>query len=285
MSNWPSWGDLDSWAASAGAVRSVEHAALERAILERDHAAPDHADHPAVRGRCVLCARDSVFEWNPSASPRESLRCGRCACIGRQRAAAAVLLESLSAPARARVYATEQASPFFVALRPHVRRLAGSEYGLPLRRRLRLSAWLWRQRCPGWIRHGDVTALSFADASLDGVVSQDVLEHVDDYQAALREVARVLRPGCPFVFTVPFQDHMADNLRIATRTADGRIIHHGEPEYHGDPVSGGVLCFHHFGWALLDDLRAAGFSSVAALRVQDPGAGLPVPGWVLRGIR
>lgn len=36
-----------------------------------------------------------------------------------------------------------------------------------------------------------------------------------------------------------------------------------EPEYHGDPVNpdGGILCFYHFGWQILVDLAAAGFSS------------------------
>ena len=58
-----------------------------------------------------------------------------------------------------------------------------------------------------------------------------------------------------------------------------------EPEYHGDPISGGVLCFHHFGWALLDDVREAGFADVAAYRVQDPAHALPHPHWVLRAIR
>lgn len=273
MNHWPAWRDFASWAPAADVARLLECQALAEA-----------AKIP-VRGRCGLCERDSVFEWSASVSPRENLRCTGCACIGRQRAAAAVLLAALAQPQRAVVYASEHASPFFVALRSRVGRLSGSEFGVPLRRRVRLSAWLWRQGCPGWVRHGDMTALPFADASLDAVISQDVLEHIDDYAAAVRELARVLRPGAPLVLTVPFQDHAPGNLRIAARTADGGIVHYGTPEYHGDPVSGGVLCFHHFGWALLDDLRAAGFSTVEAHRVADPAAGLPAPAWVLRGIR
>jgi SAM-dependent methyltransferase len=272
VNHWPAWRDFASWASAADAARRLECEALAE------------AEKSPVFGRCGLCERDSVFEWNASAPPRENLRCVSCACIGRQRAAAALLLASLALPRRAAVYASEHASPFFVALRARVHRLSGSEFAVPLRRRLRLSAWLWRQGCPGWVRHGDMTALAFDDASLDGVISQDVLEHVDDYRAALREVARVLRPGAPFVLTVPFQDHAAANVRIATRDAAGRVVHHGEPEYHGDPVSGGVLCYHHFGWALLDDMREAGFSA-AAVRVSDAAAGLPLPAWVLRGIR
>ncbi len=41
----------------------------------------------------------------------------------------------------------------------------------------------------------DVTALPFADSSFDVIMSVHVLHLVDDWRAALREAARVLRPG------------------------------------------------------------------------------------------
>ncbi|MGC9319260.1 MAG: class I SAM-dependent methyltransferase [Armatimonadota bacterium] len=48
-----------------------------------------------------------------------------------------------------------------------------------------------------------VTALGFEDASFDVVVSCDVLEHVQRDALAVREMARVLRPGGLLVVTVP----------------------------------------------------------------------------------
>jgi SAM-dependent methyltransferase len=48
-----------------------------------------------------------------------------------------------------------------------------------------------------------VTDLPFADASFDLVTALDVIEHVDDDQAALRELCRVLRPGGMLLLTVP----------------------------------------------------------------------------------
>ena len=42
---------------------------------------------------------------------------------------------------------------------------------------------------------GDEAALPFPDASLDVVWCERVLQHLDDAPAALREMARVLRPG------------------------------------------------------------------------------------------
>ncbi len=50
---------------------------------------------------------------------------------------------------------------------------------------------------------GDATALPVADATLDLVVAFDVLEHLDDDVAAVREVRRVLRPGGRFLVAVP----------------------------------------------------------------------------------
>jgi hypothetical protein len=53
------------------------------------------------------------------------------------------------------------------------------------------------------IRQEDVTALSFADASIAGVISLDTLEHVEGYEAALREFHRVLVPGGVAIVHVP----------------------------------------------------------------------------------
>lgn len=50
----------------------------------------------------------------------------------------------------------------------------------------------------------DGRTLPFADASFDGVLCSQVLEHVFQPEAFLQEIARVLRPGGQLVLTVPF---------------------------------------------------------------------------------
>jgi len=55
----------------------------------------------------------------------------------------------------------------------------------------------------GEVRLGDVCALPFPDASFDLVLATDIIEHVDDDLAALRELHRVLKPGQPLLLTVP----------------------------------------------------------------------------------
>src|SRR5271156_6502232 len=50
---------------------------------------------------------------------------------------------------------------------------------------------------------GDALALPFADGIFDRVIASEVLEHIPDDSAAMRELARVLRPGGAMAVTVP----------------------------------------------------------------------------------
>jgi len=50
---------------------------------------------------------------------------------------------------------------------------------------------------------GDAQRLPFEDATFDRVIASEVLEHVPDDEAALAELARVLRPGGTIAVTVP----------------------------------------------------------------------------------
>jgi SAM-dependent methyltransferase len=53
------------------------------------------------------------------------------------------------------------------------------------------------------IRADLAARLPFADASFDGVVSSEVLEHLENPHHLAREFARILRPGGAFVLTTP----------------------------------------------------------------------------------
>ena len=91
----------------------------------------------------------------------------------------------------------------------------------------------------------DITQLAIPDCSLDLIVSSEVLEHVADFAAAIRESARVLRPNGSHVFTVPPSPKTQQRAAIER----GELVHLvNPPEYHLDPLSpDGVLCFWNFG--------------------------------------
>lgn len=78
--------------------------------------------------------------------------------------------------------------------------------------------------------HASVTDLPFGDASLDAVLALNLLEHVPDDAAALREIARCLRPGARAILVVPsnpdlydyYDGHLLHERRYARRELGGR---------------------------------------------------------------
>lgn len=50
---------------------------------------------------------------------------------------------------------------------------------------------------------GSGTSLGFSGNIFDKIICSEVLEHIPDYEAAIREMARVLKPGGKLVITTP----------------------------------------------------------------------------------
>ena len=55
--------------------------------------------------------------------------------------------------------------------------------------------------------------IPLADSSVDFVFSSEVVEHIYDTENAIREIARVLKPGGMFLITVPYHGFLK-NLSI-----------------------------------------------------------------------
>jgi ubiquinone/menaquinone biosynthesis C-methylase UbiE len=70
---------------------------------------------------------------------------------------------------------------------------------------------------------GDVTATGLADASCEAAISLDVIIYVPDKEAAMKEAARIVRPGGRFGFTVWEQPGYSQRLK-AQQFADYRPL-------------------------------------------------------------
>jgi SAM-dependent methyltransferase len=218
-------------------------------------------------GWCAVCDRKTEFlvdhqhalpgpEGGRVPNWRERQVCSGCGLNSRMRASLEFLRDRARATSRDLIYLTEQSTPMYRAVAGRFPLTLGSEY-------------LRDRTPPGQVnaqnlRCEDVTRLSFADCSFDYILSFDVLEHVPDYHRALDEFFRCLRPEGTLVLSVPFDLAAEETLVRARVGKDGNIEHLLPAEYHGDPMSSeGALCFYHFGWSLLAELRSAGWRSVA----------------------
>lgn len=219
----------------------------------------------AVPGYCYLCQKKVEFavdfeyktQWHGSMVPiyREKMNCNRCGFNNRMRAAVQIMEERVGPRPSGEIYITEQVTPMYELFRNRYGNVIGSEYlgdSLP-----------WGAQNGRGVRNESVTRLTFSDSRFAAIVSFDVLEHVPDYKVAFKECLRCLEPGGVLLFSVPFNG--ADTVMRARIDANGNIEHILPPEYHGDPLkNAGCLCFYHFGWDMLDSLRAIGFQTAEA---------------------
>jgi SAM-dependent methyltransferase len=229
----------------------------DRAVLRIRTLAPIH---------CPVCGRVSAAR-RFSENLRETGWCARCGATNRNRQVALVACRAASEirgrPVRA-----------LPALRESGVVVYNAESQGPLHEQLRSmpgylsSEYLGPEHVPGdvvdGITHQDLGRLSFADDSIDLVLSSDVFEHVPDPYSAHAEVRRVLRPGGRHVFTVPFHFHHHAHLdEVRARSGrDGEPELLAEPIYHDDPVRDeGVLVYTIFGLEMLVRLAEIGFET------------------------
>ena len=220
-----------------------------------------------VPGHCWVCARPSGFrvdfQYLPHRAPdgvllpnwREQLLCPGCQLRNRMRATIHFLEERLAPAVDDPIFITEQMTALSGCLSRRYPNLVGSEY---LGEEIGLG-----ELDDGGIRNESLTELTFPSGSFSLVVSLEVLEHVPDFRRALAECHRVLRPEGRLLFSVPFDPESGENQVRATVDENGEVRHLLPPEYHGDPLRPeGCLAFYRFGWELLEQVRAAGFTEV-----------------------
>lgn len=79
----------------------------------------------------------------------------------------------------------------------------------------------------------DISAmLAVEDASFDGLLAFDVLEHVPDHRRALEEIYRVLTPAGMCTLTIPQQDDLSQTFEDPTiSTPEERRKHYGQRDH------------------------------------------------------
>lgn len=102
-------------------------------------------------------------------------------------------------------------------------------------------------------RNENLEQQTFQDGIFDLVVTLDVMEHVNEPDVVFREIARTLKVGGVYLFTVPTYKGKVTSERRARYRADGTVELFAEAEYHGNPVSdAGSLVTFHYGYDLPD---------------------------------
>jgi SAM-dependent methyltransferase len=231
-----------------------------------------------VPGFCPVCGQWAIFAGAPPF--RESLICRACLATSRYRRMAlgvlrairelsgvdAASLEQLPSEGPVSIRILDTQTPF--SYPPY------AAYTIP--DRLAQRDWLdvhtssFRPNQPWGAALGEKSTnqtlerLTFEDDSFDVLLTSDVMEHVRLPDRAHAEIARVLRRGGVYLFTVPHSRGLADNLtRVRVHDpSDAASDEHILPdEFHGSTGvgEGPVLSYRVFGLNIDRELDDLGF--------------------------
>jgi glycosyltransferase involved in cell wall biosynthesis len=261
----PSRVESESWKDFETALEKVGFSRNSRLMAEQALTPVGPEEPFQIQAYCTICDGPSNFLTsymfssdnypNGSRRPnwREHLQCESCNLITRQRQLLEVFKNYCEPSSKDKIYITERVTTFFTYLSRQYSDLVGSEY---------LGPQVGLGNTENGVRNENLEALSFDDKQFDYVLSLDVLEHVEDYHASLREFFRVLKHGGTLVFTAPFRLNEHKNEIRSEMVRDMRVDFF-EPEFHGNPVNPeeGSFTWRYLGTQILEDLIAAGFKS------------------------
>lgn len=217
------------------------------------------------QGWCPICEKSVEFT---ARQPwyRDHLLCSGCGSIPRERALALVLSRHF---------------PDWRSLTIHESSPGGRGLSVKLSAECRgyMPSQYFPGKSPGAVfsgfRNENLEHQTLETGSLDLVITQDVMEHVNDPAKVFAEISRTLKPSGAYLFTTPTYKDLVSTQRRATYHADGTIEYLAEPEYHGNPIDNqGSLVTYHFGHDLVQ--LAAEWSSmdVEVIRFCSPSFGI-----------
>jgi O-antigen biosynthesis protein len=237
--------------------------------------------------RCNICAHvgPPYFELPDLALRRhqrigvlrETLRCTGCGAKMRDRTLAAGLLATL----RERYAVTADTVAVLSSTLPAELRILDTDAYSAMSTRLAAAASYVRSvfvpgRANGEAIEGDrllnvdLQQIPFPDNHFDIICTSEVMEHVRYVDVAHREIARCLRPGGAYLFTVPYDADLAVTRTLIDPDTDSPL----EPLHiHGDPIRGGIKSYRIFGRDLVEDLRRVGLRAEFTL-IRQPEIGV-----------
>lgn len=255
--------------------RKAKRPALPEITISQEF---DNQKH--VTGQCVVCGKHGRFFYQEIALWRESLNCEHCLTTSRYRSITQGILRAINE------LTGEQASsladlPLASNRKLHVYDTQPPFYyetcAYPLPDLLKATGWIdvelsqYRPTLPmgevltNGVTNQNLECLTFDDASLDLLITSDVMGHVHLDDHAHREIYRVLKPGGIYIFTVPHNrdsDETLVRVQVTAPEDPSKDVHLLEPENHGDTNSdegNGVLSYRVYGRNLDDYLSELGF--------------------------
>lgn len=207
----------------------------------------------SAAGTCPCCRQEVTFTATGEYL-RDSFRCPECDSVPRERALMATLDRFFPWWPNATIHESSPVS-------------RGASARIASECRYYHATQHWSDRDPGAyvgrVRNEDLEGQTYASGTFDLVVTQDVMEHVFDPDAAFREIARTLKPGGAHVFTTPLVNQARPSQQAARRAPGGEIVHLVEPEYHGNPIGpDGSLVTWRWGYDIVEHIyRASGLFS------------------------
>ena len=233
-----------------------------------------------IVGNCVVCGRQARFFYHDVALWRESLNCQHCRSTSRYRSIARGLLRAINELTGVEVLS--------LAALPHISNKRLSVYdtqppfyfesfAYPIPDLLKISGWInvelsqfkpkqeLGKMLSNEVSNQNLECLTFPDASLDIVITSDVMEHVRLDECAHREIYRILKPGGIYLFTVPHDysgKKTLERVQVIDPDDPSKDVLLLEPEYHGDTNSddgAGVLAYRVYGKELEIFLIELGF--------------------------
>jgi SAM-dependent methyltransferase len=220
-----------------------------------------------TRGWCPICESESIFS-SDDMWLRDHYKCDSCGSLPRERALMHVLQRHYP---NWRELDIHESSPVqrgvSVKLRQQCPNYAVSQYDASLGfGRIHPSLGYQSQ---------DLEKQTFPDQMFDLVITQDVMEHIFDADAAFREIDRTLKEGGAHIFTTPLVNKHAPTACRARQMPDGNIEFLAPAEYHGDPMSSeGCLVTWHWGFDIVDEIAGAGAGTASILSVADQTMGI-----------